>query len=121
MWNNSEEYYVLIFFGNNYSYFTNLDEYAKDFGFDVATDNENQILKVSSDDTERGMFKILGTNADDARAAPHVLSPPLMESLLNFVPERLMHDNLWLKFSLIRDGASLDILKKYCRAAKHTM
>ena len=26
-------------------------------------------------------------------------------------------DNYWRKFSLIRDGASLDILKKYCRAA----
>jgi hypothetical protein len=30
-------------------------------------------------------------------------------------------DNYWLKFSLIRDGASLDILKKYCRAAKYTI
>lgn len=64
------------------------DEYAADFGFNVATDNENQILPVNSDDT-RGMFKILGTSAQDAAAIPHVLSPPLMESLLNFVPERL--------------------------------
>jgi hypothetical protein len=35
------------------------------------------------------MFKIIGTDADDARSIPHVLSPPLMESLLNFVPERI--------------------------------
>jgi hypothetical protein len=67
------------------------------------------------------MFKIIGTDADDARSIPHVLSPPLMESLLNFVPERIANDNYWLKFSLIRDGASLDILKKYCRAARYTI
>lgn len=30
-------------------------------------------------------------------------------------------DNFWLKFSLIRDGASLDLLRKYCRAATHTV
>lgn len=54
----------------------------------MATDNENQILPVNSDET-RGMFKIIGTGAEDARCIPHVLSPPLMESLLNFVPERL--------------------------------
>ena len=65
------------------------DEYAEDFGFNVATDNENQILPVNSDESERGMFKIIGTSAEDAAAIPHVLSPPLMESLLNFVPERL--------------------------------
>ena len=64
------------------------DEYAEDFGFNVATDNENQILPCTSDDT-RGMFKIIGTSAEDIRSVPHVLSPPLMESLLNFVPERL--------------------------------
>ena len=64
------------------------DEYAQDFGFNIATDNENQILPVNSND-ERGIFKIIGTSAEDTRAIPHVLSPPLMESLLNFVPERL--------------------------------
>lgn len=65
------------------------DEYAEDFGFNVATDNENEMLSVNPDDTERGMFKIIGTSAEDGSSVPHVLSPPLMESLLNFVPERL--------------------------------
>ncbi|KAL7486470.1 hypothetical protein ACHAW6_012069 [Cyclotella cf. meneghiniana] len=97
------------------------DEYAADFGFNVATDNENHILPCNEDDSERGMFKIIGTSAEDTSAIPHVLSPPLMESLLNFVPERLSNDNFWLKFSLIRDGASLDILRKYCRAANHSI
>lgn len=100
------------------------DEYASDFGFDVAVEDENKVLPYSeSDDScgRRGMFKILGTSADDASALPHVLSPPLMDSILNFVPEHLKDDNLWLKFSLVRDGASLDILKRYCRAATCTI
>lgn len=32
-------------------------------------------------------FRILGTSGDDVSCHPHVLSPPLMESLLAFVPE----------------------------------
>ena len=55
------------------------DEYAEDFGFNVAVDDENQILPcpVGDDDDDgegsdqRGMFKILGTNADDTMALPH--------------------------------------------------
>lgn len=93
----------------------------------MAVDDESQFLPCSVDDDDdegsgqRGMFKILGTSADDTLATPHVLSPPLMDSLLNFVPEHLANDNFWLKFSLVRDGASLDILKRYCRAATHTV
>lgn len=70
---------------------------------------------------QRGVFKLLGTGADDESATPHVLSPPLMDSLLNFVPDHLADDNYWLRFSLVRDGASLDILRRYCRAATHTI
>ncbi|KAL7466701.1 hypothetical protein ACHAXS_006988 [Conticribra weissflogii] len=98
------------------------DEYAEDFGFKVAVENDDGVLtyrRNDEDDEERGLFKILGTSSDDTSAIPHVLSPPLMDSLLNFVPERLANDNFWLKFSLIRDGASLDILRRYCRAATH--
>jgi len=98
------------------------DEYAQDFGFDVAIDDEKKVIPYNDDDeNESRMFKILGTSADDHAALPHVLSPPLMDSLLNFVPNHLQQDNFWLKFSLIRDGASLDILKRYCRAATHTV
>jgi TLD len=38
-------------------------------------------------------FRILGTSADDISCHPHVLSPPLMESLLAFVPE-YSHGNM---------------------------
>lgn len=99
------------------------DEYASDFGFNLAIDDEKKVLRQTSadDDEERGIFKILGTSYDDTKALPHVLSPSLMDSLLNFVPDHLQYDNFWLKFSLLRDGASLDILKRYCRAATHTI
>lgn len=102
------------------------DEYAVDFGFKVAVDDEDKIIPYNNDDDDddddqRGMFKILGTSTEDTRAHPHVLSPPLMDSLFNFVPEHLTNDNFWLKFSLVRDGASLDILKRYCRATTHTV
>ncbi|KAK1741151.1 TLD domain-containing protein [Skeletonema marinoi] len=80
------------------------------------------MMKINfSDDEERGIFKILGTSLDDTRATPHVLSPPLMDSLLSFVPDHLANNNFWLKYSLCRDGASLDILKRYCRAATYTI
>lgn len=101
------------------------DEYAEDFGFNLAIDDEKKVIPYNDEDDEnderRGIFKILGTSADDHAALPHVLSPPLMDSLLNFVPNHLQQDNFWLKFSLVRDGASLDILKRYCRAATHTV
>jgi len=105
------------------------DEYAEDFGFKVATDDENKILPYNSESDEenndgssnREMFKILGTSAEDTQSLPHVLSPPLMDSLFNFLPDHLSQNNFWLKFSLVRDGASLDILKRYCRAATHTV
>ncbi|KAL7531622.1 hypothetical protein ACHAWF_003850 [Thalassiosira exigua] len=102
------------------------DEYAEDFGFKVAVDDEDELLPcgVYDDDgsDQHGVFKILGTSLDDARALPHVLSPPVMDSLLAFVPDHLAQGgNFWLKFSLVRDGASLPILRQYCRAATHTV
>lgn len=93
------------------------DEYAKDFGYDYEpdiTDNDE------SDNLARG-FQILGTYAEDVDAYPHVLSPPLMESLLNFVPESLSAENFWLKYSLVRDGASLETLRNYCKASANTI
>lgn len=44
-----------------------------------------------------------------------------MESLLNFVPDTLSQENLWLKFSLVRDGASLQTLRQYTRGSENTI
>lgn len=66
-------------------------------------------------------FRILGTSADDADATPHVLSPPLMESLQQFFPFAMSDDNFWMKYSLIRDGASFHSLLQQIRGAKYTI
>ena len=95
------------------------DEYAADFGFDFTPDG----AAPSMDDTEleANRFKILGTSADDKSAHPHVLSPPLIDALLFFVPDHIQGQNMWMKYSLVRDGASLDTFKQYSRASKDTI
>ena len=96
------------------------DEYAADFGLDGATDLEG-FRNASLDSDEERTFLILGTSADDKSAHPHVLSPPLMQSLTNFVPENISEQNLWLKYSLIRDGASSITLQEYTKKSKYTI
>ncbi|CAB9517400.1 Oxidation resistance protein 1 [Seminavis robusta] len=66
-------------------------------------------------------FRILGTSARDVDAMPHVLSPPLMESLQSFFPTSKTHDNFWLKYSMVRDGASLHTLMQHARGAKYSV
>lgn len=66
-------------------------------------------------------FLIFGTCADDESTKPHVLSPPLMESLKNFFPYAVAENNFWLKFSLVRDGASLHTLLQQVRGSKYTL
>jgi len=73
-------------------------------------------------------FQILGTSADDVTAHPHVLTPPLMEGLQEFMPESIHKHHFWLKYSLVRDGHSshpghlplLDLLRQ-CRASQYTV
>ena len=93
------------------------DEYAADFGFSF----DPHAQPTLDDDDEQNVFLILGTSADDASCQPHVLSPPMMDSLMSFVPMQLHNENYWLKFSLVRDGASLRTLKQYTRATAYTI
>ena len=94
------------------------DEYAADFGFDYKPDGAAPSMDDS--ELEQNKFKILGTSAEDKSAHPHVLSPPLIDALMFFLPEHLQGQNMWLKYSLVRDGASLDTFKQYARASKDT-
>jgi hypothetical protein len=91
------------------------DEYAEDFGFNYSTRG------IESVDQWPDSFQILGTSADDKSAQPHVMSPPMMDSLRAFLPDCLEGQNFWLRYSLIRDGACLDTLKRYVRASKYTI
>lgn len=66
-------------------------------------------------------FLILGTDADDEAAQPHVLSPPLMESLQAFMPFSLSGQNFFLKYSMVRDGASLPAFLKRARGVQYSI
>jgi len=66
-------------------------------------------------------FRILGTSADDIDAHPHVLSPPLMESIQAFFPMAKTSDNFWMKYSLVRDGASMHTLLQHARGAEFSI
>ena len=44
-----------------------------------------------------------------------------MESLQNFMPPTISESNFWLKYSLVRDGASLSSLLRHIRGTKHTL
>ena len=93
------------------------DEYAEEFGFDYKPVGGN----VNMDDAEQQqqIFQILGASANDKTA--HVLSPPLMESLMNFVPESLSEENWWLKYSLITDGANLETFRNEAKSSQYTL
>jgi len=83
-----------------------IDEYAEEYGY-----GPQQALP----------FQILGTSVADVSSHPHVLSPPLMDSLFNFLPYSVSEQNFWMKYSLKRDGASLYTLLKMCRPSSHTI
>ncbi|CAJ1954486.1 unnamed protein product [Cylindrotheca closterium] len=95
------------------------DEYASDFGFDYSVDG--RMPSMDEGELDNPGFKILGTSADDTSAHPHVLSPPLIDAVTTFIPDHLQGQNLWLKYSMIRDGASLETFKQYARASKDTI
>lgn len=101
---------------------------ASSFASDDANDKVYDAWNILKDEYALGYgggntlpFQIFGTSADDVDAHPHVLSPPLMESLQNFFPYALTHDNFWMKFSLLRDGASLYSLLQHIRGAAYTI
>eukprot|EP00977_Amphora_coffeiformis_P000399 scaffold108_cov162-Amphora_coffeaeformis.AAC.10 len=66
-------------------------------------------------------FRILGTSALDKSAMPHVLSPPLMESLQAFFPFGKVGESYWLKYSMVRDGAGLNSLLRHARGSKYSI
>jgi hypothetical protein len=66
-------------------------------------------------------FHILGTAHDDLSAQPHVLSPILMQSLQEHLPHSNRGESFWLKYSLVRDGASIISFLQQVRGSRHTV
>lgn len=94
-------------------------EYAEEFGCDYKEKIASVEEILAGED--RNSFLILGTSVDDSSAQPHVLSPPLMDSLMSHLPQALRSTNYWLKYSLVRDGARLETLIRHCRASPATV
>lgn len=78
-------------------------------------------VKRSSNKDSTTAFVILGTSASDVRSTPHVLSPPLMQSLQHFLPFSKSSDNFWMRYSLVRDGASTYTFLQQVRGAKYSI
>ena len=72
-------------------------------------------------DVDELPFIILGTYKDDTKCHPHVLTPPLMEALHSHLPGAACDANYWLKYSLIRDGASLTALESKASLSQYTI
>lgn len=72
-------------------------------------------------DIERTPFFILGTSGDDKSSIPHVLTPPLMQALHKQLPMSCAESNFWLKYSLVRDGASFEVFEAKIAMSKNTI
>jgi len=66
-------------------------------------------------------FVILGTHKDDKSCKPHVLSPPLMDALHSQLPHSCSDANFWLRYSLVRDGASIETLANKVSTSRYTI
>ena len=70
---------------------------------------------------KRRDFTILGTSHDDLECHPHVLSPVQMDRFQPLLPDIKRGESFWLKYSLVRDGASTISFLKQVRASPYTL
>ena len=98
---------------------TELDDSSWDMHSDDGGRSDN--WNVTNEYVNGLDFRFLGTSADDESARPHVLSPPLRESLQAFLPFEKSGENFYLKYSLLRDGASLHSFLKRARGTKYAI
>jgi len=97
-------------------------------GWEMETNGRFDAWNILQDEYANGYggggtlgFKILGTSASDEASQPHVLSPPLMESLQAFLPPTKSGENFFMRYSMIRDGASLQTLLKRARGIQYSI
>lgn len=66
-------------------------------------------------------FFVIGTHRKDASCVPHVLAPPIMNALQKHLPTNCAESNFWLKYSLLRDGASTHSIESKTGLARNTI
>ena len=91
-----------------------------------STDDQSKATAVTQEDDddedELWDYRILGTlGGTDPDCAPHVLTPPMMRALRPHLPTSIQCDNFWLKYSLLRDGASLETMVHQLRNSTRTV
>eukprot|EP00521_Asterionellopsis_glacialis_P016593 CAMPEP_0195292830 /NCGR_PEP_ID=MMETSP0707-20130614/10978_1 /TAXON_ID=33640 /ORGANISM="Asterionellopsis glacialis, Strain CCMP134" /LENGTH=467 /DNA_ID=CAMNT_0040353407 /DNA_START=21 /DNA_END=1424 /DNA_ORIENTATION=- len=93
----------------------------KSFANPCDGDKKDDDTAVTAEIEEAVQFKILGTHVDDPDCQPHVLSPPIMDALRSHFPFAVQEDNFWLKYSMMRDGASMRSLLKHVKGSARTI
>lgn len=67
-------------------------------------------------------FSVLATSIPSLITNPAtVLSPPIMDALRAYLPFAVQHDNFWLKYSMVQDGASMRVLSSKVRNSARTI
>ena len=72
-------------------------------------------------DFDKVSFFIIGTHKKDQQCCPHVLAPPIMDALQKYLPTNCSESNFWLKYSLLRDGASMHSMEAKSGLARNTI
>ena len=105
--------------------FGSLESKKRFLHLDIAGATEEHTEKLSTWLGAPEDYPILGlekvTEIGNDPLDPHVLSPLLMKCLRDHLPYALREENFWLKYSLVRDGASLDVIFKNLRHSQHTV
>jgi hypothetical protein len=73
------------------------DEYAQEYGFDYRPGSSY----FDESEIAHNQFKIIGTSAEDKSSHPHVVSPPLLDSIMTYLPEVCTKKNLRFFFSAV--------------------
>ena len=105
--------------------FGSLESKKRFLHLDSAETSDNQTEQLSTWLGKPEDYPILGLEKieDNGRDPldPHVLSPLLMKCLRDHLPYALREENFLLKYSLVRDGASLDVIFKNLRHSQHSV
>ena len=72
-------------------------------------------------DLHRFNCRALGTSANDESAKPHVLTAAMMDAFQDHLPFTKRGEQFWLKYSLVRDGSSMQTLLHQSKGSDYTV
>jgi len=85
-------------------------------------DDSNSIPKYDFKSMKIPTFILEAENLNPAEPRyEHILTKPLMDSLRNYLPTTIIEQNYWLKYSLLRDGASFYSMLQRIKCSNRTI